>query len=78
MGCEEFEQIVDFEPNAEEFEEPNPFDRIRRAATAPFILFFHFCNVCKYINFTFPFGCECMQSVQTGTMEHAWNQFIYL
>ena len=41
MGCEEFEQIVDVEePNPVDVEGPSPFDRIRRAATAPLILFF--------------------------------------
>ena len=64
MGCEEFEQIVDFEePNPVDvegqspvdFEEPSPLDRIRRAATAPLILFFHFCNNCKYIKIYFLF-----------------------
>ena len=41
MGCEEFEQLVDVEePNPVDFEGPSPLDRIRRAATAPLILFF--------------------------------------
>ena len=49
MGCEEFEQFVDVEepnpvdvegPSPVDVEGPSPFDRIRRAATAPLILFF--------------------------------------
>ena len=77
MGCEEFEQIVDFEepnpvdveePSPVDFEGPSPFDRIRRAATAPLILFFTSVMFANILKFTFPLGCRCMQcAVITNT-----------
>ena len=57
--------MVDFEePNPVDLEPgPNPFDRSRRAATAPFILFFT--SVTFAIIFKFNFSCLWMYADST-------------